>query len=73
MAVFEKEFHRRKVYLDDTQPLYCSFVNVQNIQGHTVSHFRETLMTLMSIKGHVFNSLYFNFYYLRVEVLTCYK
>lgn len=35
MAVFEKEYQRRKVYLDDTQPLYCSFVNVQNIQGHT--------------------------------------
>lgn len=49
MAVFEKEFHRRKVYLDDTQPLYCSFVNVQNIQGHTVSHFRLKLITLVNI------------------------
>ncbi|XP_054278649.1 PX domain-containing protein kinase-like protein [Macrosteles quadrilineatus] len=34
MAVFEKEYKKRKAYLDDTQPLYCTFLNVQNIHGH---------------------------------------
>lgn len=52
MAVFEKEYQRRKVYLDDTQPLYCSFVNVQNIQGHTVSY---CIKYLSIVTGHVFN------------------
>lgn len=39
MAVFEKEYKKRKAYLDDTQPLYCTFLNVQNIHGHIVSCF----------------------------------
>ncbi|XP_046662026.1 PX domain-containing protein kinase-like protein [Homalodisca vitripennis] len=34
MAVFEKEFRKRKIYLDDTIPLHCTFLNVQNIHGH---------------------------------------
>lgn len=53
MAVFEKEYKKRKVYLDDTHPLVCSFTNVQNIHGHIVSAMKLINLKL-SFLGWIF-------------------
>lgn len=53
MAVFEKEYKKRKVYLDDTHPLVCSFTNVQNIHGHIVSAMKIINLKLCFL-GRIF-------------------
>nr|CAD7568598.1 unnamed protein product [Timema californicum] len=53
MAVFEKRIPK-KVYLDDTQVLTCSFENAQNIQGHTEYVIRVQRGPLPEKSWHIY-------------------